>query len=122
MKKRDIIIIALVLAIGLGGMAVVQMMGSKAAGTARIYVGDTLLDEVSLDKDQIIEIDQGSGVVNHVEVKDGAIFMADSTCPDKQCVYQGAMSADTYEQRALFNWIVCLPNRIVVELQLEGEG
>lgn len=122
MKKRDIIIVVLVLAIGVAGTLATRLLARGAAGTAKIYVGDTLLKEVSLDEDQVVEIDQGSGVINHVMVKDGSIFMADASCPDQQCVHQGPMNPDNYEQRGLYNWIVCLPNRVVVELQLEDEG
>ena len=44
-----------------------------------------------------------------IEVKDGAIFMADSTCADHLCVSQGKMSPENYEKRPMLNWIICLP-------------
>lgn len=123
MKKRDVLIVAIVLLVAAAGMlAVKYLTPNKAANHAKIYVGSYVYKEVSLDEDQVIEINQGNDIVNHVEVKDGAIYMADSSCPDQQCVYQGEITMDNYEQRALRNWVVCLPNQVTVELVLEDEG
>lgn len=123
MKKRDILIVAAVLVIAVAGMAAVKFLSpSKAVGTAKILVSSYVYKEVSLDEDQVIEIDQGNGVVNHVEVKDGAIFMSDSSCPDQQCVDQGEITMENYEERVLRNWVICLPNQVTIELQLEDEG
>ncbi len=122
-KKRDLVIVAAVLLVAVAGMAAVRFLAPNApVGRAKIYVGSYVYKEVSLDEDQVIEIDQGSDVVNHVEVKDGAINMVDSTCPDQQCVHQGEITAENYEDRALRNWIVCLPNQVTIELVLEDEG
>ena len=88
---------------------------------ADIYVNDMLYEAVPLNKDAVIVVDQGDGKVNYVEVKDGEIFMADSTCPDHLCVSQGAMSPETYEKRPMLNWIICLPNLVSVELRIEQE-
>ncbi len=121
MKKKDVLIILAALLIAAAGMLAVWLSGRNAVvERARIYLGADLYQEVALNEDQVIKVDQGSGVVNHIEVKDGAIRMMDSTCPDKQCVYQGEMSMENYERRGLRQWIVCLPNQVTVELVLEG--
>ena len=121
MKKKDVLIILAALLIAAAGMLAVWLSGRNAVvERARIYLGADLYQEVALNEDQVIEVGQGSGVVNHIEVKDGAIRMMDSTCPDKQCVYQGEMSMENYERRGLRQWIVCLPNQVTVELVLEG--
>ena len=123
MKKRDVLIVAVLLFVAVAGMAAVKLLApNTVTDRARIYVGSYIYKEVSLSEDQVIEIDQGNGIVNHVEVKDGAIFMADSSCPDQQCVGQGDISMENYEIRVLRNWIVCLPNQVTVELVLEDEG
>lgn len=127
MKKRDAIIILAVLVIAAAGMLAVRYFSpslspDQETHTARILVGSYVYKEVSLDEDQIVEINQGNDVINHVEIKDGAIYMQDSTCPDQQCVYQGEITAENYEDRPLRNWIVCLPNQVTVELVLEDEG
>ncbi len=122
MKKRDIIIIAVVLVVAAVGMAAVSLLAPKGEPVyAYIYVGDRLYETDPLDEDKLIEIDQGDGTVNHVEIKNGVVRMVDSTCPDKQCVYQGEMSEDNYEERPMRNWIVCLPNQVSIELSLQDE-
>lgn len=123
MKKRDLAIIAAVLLVAVAGMVAVRFLTpDSTTDTAKILVGSYVYKEVDMSVDQVVEIDQGSDVVNHVEIKDGAIFMLDSTCPDQQCVDQGEITSENYEERPLRNWIVCLPNQVTVELQLEDEG
>ena len=140
MKKQDVIIIAAVLAVALIGLAAVRFWPSSAAlfpsghtagpapsstqapedsgAVVRVYVGTASAPyaELSLSEDQVLEVDQGSGGVNYVEVKDGAVWMQDSTCPDKLCVGQGEMSEDNVSDRVLGNMIVCLPNQVLLEL------
>lgn len=122
MKKRDVLIVAAVVVVALLGMLAVRLLTPGPTQYARIYVQDRLYQEVPLDTDQVVEIDQGNGIVNHVEVKDGAIHMKDSTCDDKLCVEQGEITPENYEDRALRNWVVCLPNQVTIELVLADEG
>ena len=122
MKKRDIVIIAVFLAVALIGLGAIQLFAPRGSITyADIYVNDQLYEAVPLNKDAVITIDQGDGKVNRVEVKDGAIVMADSTCTDHLCITQGAMSPENYEKRPMLNWIICLPNLVSVELRVEQE-
>ena len=122
MKKKDLLIVAIVLAVAALGTAAVHFLSPKqSTDFAVIYVGSEVYQIVDLNEDQVIEVDQGNGTVNHVKVENGAIDMADSSCPDQQCVYQGEMSMENYEKRILRNWIVCLPNQVTIELALAEE-
>lgn len=122
MKKRDVIIIAVFLVVALTGLIAVKVFAPTGnISYADIFVDDNLYEAVPLNVDTVITVDQGDGKVNYIEVKDGAIFMADSTCPDHLCVTQGAMSPENYEKRPMMNWIICLPNRVTVELRVEQE-
>lgn len=122
MKKRDAVIISAFLAVALLGLLAVKVFASTGnIRYADIYVNEMLYEAVPLDEDAVICIDQGDGKINYVEVKDGAIFMADSTCADHLCVNQGAMSPENYEKRPMMNWIICLPNMVTVELRIEQE-
>jgi hypothetical protein len=122
MKKGDIVIIAVFLAVAMLGLVGVKVFAPTGNITyADIYVDEGLYEAVPLNEDTVITIDQGDGKVNYVEVKDGSIFMVDSTCADHLCVTQGAMSPDNYEKRPMLNWIICLPNRVTVELRIEQE-
>ena len=122
MKKRDITIIAVFLLVALLGLGAVKIFAPTGnIKYADIYVDDMLYEAVPLNEDAVIVVDQGDGKLNYVEVKDGTIFMSDSSCPDHLCISQGAMSADNYEKRPMLNWIICLPNRVTVELRVEQE-
>lgn len=120
MKKRDIVIAAVFLAVALVGLAAVRFFAPKGnVQYADIFINDMLYEVVPLNEDTVITIDQGDGKINYVEVKDGSIFMKDSTCADHLCVDQGAMSPENYEKRPMMNWIICLPNQLSVELRIE---
>lgn len=120
MKKRDVIIIVVFLAVALIGLAAFKFLApSGNIRYADIYVNEKLYEVVPLDTDALITIDQGEGKINKVQVKDGEVFMADSTCADHICVSQGAMGPDNYENRPMHNWIICLPNMVTVELRIE---
>ena len=122
MKKRDLIIIAVFLVVALLGLGAVKVFAPTGnIRYADIYVNDMLYEAVPLNEDAVIVVEQADGKINYVEVKDGAIFMADSSCPDHLCVSQGAMSPESYEKRPMLNWIICLPNLVSVELRIEQE-
>ena len=57
-----------------------------------------------LDQNRMIRIDEH----NTVEIKNGKVGMNEADCPDKRCVKQGFGDALP---------IVCLPNRVVVEIR-----
>ena len=120
MKKRDVMIVAIFLAVALVGLAAVRLFAPKGEITyADIYINDNLYEVVALNEDTVVVVDQGDGKVNYVEVKDGKVFMADSTCADHLCITQGAMGPDNYTNRPMLNWIICLPNLVSVELRVE---
>lgn len=96
MKKRDIIIIVAVLAVAFAAFIAANLFQSRESGVedfVYIYVNDTLYEAAPLSEDKLIEIDQGNGMVNHVQIKDGKVYMADSTCENQDCVDQGSMDA-----------------------------
>jgi hypothetical protein len=51
---------------------------------------------------------------SYLEVRDGRVRMVDSACPDKLCVKTGWISSPGES-------IVCLPNRVVIEV-VSGDG
>ena len=73
-------------------------------------------EEASLYMDRTIVIEQDDGCRNEVRIEKGRVYMAFSTCENQNCVNQGEMTPDNIASRALSNWIICLPNRVTVEL------
>jgi hypothetical protein len=57
---------------------------------------------------------QGYGGESYLEIDGGRVRMIDSACPDKLCVKTGWISRPGES-------IVCLPNRVVIEIK-GGEG
>ena len=122
MKKRDVIIIVIFLVLALIGMGAVKLFMPRGNVTyVDIYVNEMLYEVAPLNEDTVITIDQGDGKINYVEIKDGSVFMADSTCSDHLCITQGEMSPENYEDRPMLNWIICLPNAVTVQLRIDEE-
>ncbi len=110
MKKRDFIIIGIVLMISLG-IGIMAYLDVKPAQTLCIYVGGELYGEYSLTENQEIKI----GETNVCEILDGKVRMTEANCPDQICVHTAQISRDGMT-------IVCLPNRIVLEIKNETES
>lgn len=111
MKKKDILLILVVLAVGVfiimsfrafkedGGQVVVTVAGEDYA-------------TLPLNKDAQLEI-TGKYGTNILLIKDGTARMESAGCPDQICVYHKAIqyNGDT---------IICLPNQIIVQV-VDGE-
>lgn len=111
--KKDIVIIGAALVICI---AAALIFAGRGKGSVRVYVGEELYEEASLYADRTIVIEQEDGCRNEVRIEDGKVYMAFSTCENQNCVHQGEMTPDNIASRALSNWIICLPNRVTVEL------
>ncbi|MDR1043272.1 MAG: NusG domain II-containing protein [Clostridiales Family XIII bacterium] len=111
MKKLDIIITVIVLAIGAAGYLIYSHAegGADNRAEAEIYIGDELIDTVSLDEDREFEVSR-DGTYNLVEVSGGKIRVAEADCPDKTCVHTGAKGRAG-------DLIVCLPNRLQIKIK-----
>lgn len=109
MKKRDFLVIGIVLclAVSLGMVAFLDM---KPAQNLCVFVDGELYGEYSLQENQEIRI----GDTNVCEITDGKVRMIHANCPDQICVHTSEISRDGMT-------IVCLPNRVVLEIQNETE-
>ena len=62
-----------------------------------------------LGEEQEIPIVQDGVTTNVLTIRDGRADMTEADCPDKLCVHQKAISKN-------HEMIVCLPNKVVVEV------
>jgi hypothetical protein len=124
LKKLDVVIIVIVFAIGACGYLVYSHADLGAGGgasgggggagqtvnraEAEIYIGNELIDTVSLDDDREFEVSR-DGSYNLIEVSGGRIRVAEADCPDKTCVHTGAKGRAG-------DLIVCLPNRLQIKI------
>ena len=67
-------------------------------------------------QDLILMSTQEDGSVNVVEISERGAVMASSTCHNQLCVQMGEVTLDNWETRPNQQFIICLPNRVSVEL------
>ena len=113
-KKADIILFFLILAFGLA-VSWWSLAGNSAGEKAVVTVDGKLYGTYPLSQDQIIQVVQENGHHNDITIKDGQVSMSYSTCRNQVCVNTGAISKTK-------DSIVCLPNRVVVEIISHGSG
>ena len=119
MKKRDILIIIVVLAVAVGLLAARQFLTAGGEeDRVEVYLDSKLYQSLPLDQNTVLEIKQDDGGFNLVEIKDGVVRMMDANCPGQDCVHMRPMSADDLGSK--FGVIVCLPHRVSLELHLAG--
>ena len=71
---------------------------------------------VPLSKPQTVTVEQDNGCVNVIEVSDRGAVMKSSTCDNQLCVNMGEVTVDNWEFRPNQQFIICLPNRVSIEL------
>ena len=110
MKKKDIILIVAVLAISLISLAAIKMT-QKDGKEVIVTVEGKEVYKTSIKKDQIYQIPEKNGT-NVMQIKDGKVTMKKADCKDQICADHKAIekSGET---------IVCLPHKVVIEIQSE---
>ena len=106
----DVILIASLLVLSLSVFLITSLSRDEGA-VAVVSVDGTVVAEYPLSRDGEYSLNGGTNILT---IKDGAAFMKDADCPDKLCIHQKKKSK-TGER------IVCLPNRVMVEIEGEGE-
>lgn len=118
MRKRDFLIIALVLVAACALLILSgQTFSREATGRVNVYVDGDLYATGYLGMTTPIIVRQGEEENVIAFTKDG-FHMESSTCRNQQCVHQGEVTLGNYHNRALGTRIICLPNRVTVELVL----
>lgn len=105
MNKKDIWLVLGVLFLAGAFWIVPRMFFDRSGSTLVIEVNGKEYGNYSLDKDQVIEINE----TNVCEIKDGIVRMISAKCPDHLCIKQSAVDKKG-------GTIVCLPNKVVLEI------
>jgi hypothetical protein len=111
MNKHDILILIISLgaALGLSALFFFVRQNAPAGSAARISADAVVAGEWLLSEDVTnLDIFSRNGM-NVLEIKDGYIRMIHADCLDLSCVRQGGINR-------VGQYIVCLPNRVVVEI------
>ncbi|MDZ4994207.1 hypothetical protein GNF80_14700 [Clostridium perfringens] len=117
MKKWDCFIIIILVIISL--MPLGLIIPSNTEGELRkviISVDGTEYKtfELKEETDEKIRIEENGGV-NEIYIKGENVYMHDTNCTDRICVRQGKISK-------IGESIVCLPNRVFIEIKGEKES
>ncbi len=112
MKKRDIILILILILISSCG--IFFSFSNRSEGDAYIYVSGQLYGTYDLSEDQSIHIVSPSGIVNDIEISDNGIYMRNATCPGKQCMQCGRISRNNES-------ICCAPAGLIIIVRSSEE-
>lgn len=114
MKKKDIILGIGIIAVALLMLLFMQINRGEEGNRIQVTLDGKVYGTYSLEKDQVIEIEEGS-FYNKIRVEDGKAYMEEANCPDGYCEEQGKISRHTQT-------IVCLPHKLVVEVLESDNG
>ena len=107
----DIILVAVLLVISLSVFLVFYLNRTEGS-TVVVSVDGKKVSEYSLEIDGVYYLNDGTNVL---VIESGAAYMREANCPGYQdCVETGKI-------RFVGERIVCLPNKVIVEIVGEGE-
>ena len=112
-KKADIVLFIFIVIFG-GLISWWSLTGSSVGEKVLITADGRDYGIYSLAENQTIDVTI-DGHTNHITIKDGTVSMTYSTCKNQVCVNTGAISQTK-------DAIVCLPNKIVVEITGSVKG
>ena len=107
-KFGDIILIVFIIVVSL----IIALSNTKKSGKAIIEVDGEVIKSVDLSVDSQF-VYEGK-YKNLITVKDGKIFVSNSNCPEKNCVYSGAAQTS-------LDIICCLPNNLLIRITDSNE-
>ena len=108
-RKKDLLLIAALLALAGACFLVFSALGRKEGAEAVVSVDGKEIGRYELSRNREVEI-EGIDGKNRMEIKDGQVFMAWADCPDQYCVRHGAVSQSG-------DPIVCLPHRVIITVE-----
>ncbi|MCD7734713.1 MAG: NusG domain II-containing protein [Clostridiales bacterium] len=116
-RRSDLLLIGGLIAVGLVLTAFVllsRMGGQSDSLTVVIRQDGAVVATLPLEEDAVYTVQGEDGAVNRVVIEDGAVYMEEASCPDRLCVKQGNI-------RYAGDSLICLPNRVVVEITGQDE-
>jgi hypothetical protein len=111
MTPGDRLLFFVLLGIGLFSILSLRLL-FEPGRTASVFVGNRLLKTISLGSDETHLIHGVAGTIELRVAQDG-LRVTQSTCPEKICMRQGAISNKG-------QIIVCAPNRMIITI--DGEA
>ena len=117
--SRNAKVILLLLVLAAAGCAAFLLLRPAGEGVvARVTLDGKVVEEIDLSavtEGYTFTVEGPGGFTNTIQVEPGRIRVREAGCPDQVCVNQGYISDSTVP-------IVCLPNRLVIEIVGGGDG
>lgn len=116
-RKADIILLIVLLALGLAATAVLARTGAGSPDDAKVVIksGGEIYGRYPLGEDTEIAVPAPSGGENIVTIKGGSVTVSSASCKNQVCVRHGSISKSGES-------IVCLPNRLIVTIEDKSGG
>lgn len=108
MKKKDVILIAIVLLAILASVFANKAINSGKSDRIEIYVKNKLYKEYPIDANEKIVIKNGNEK-NIIYIHDNGVEMLEADCPDEVCIRTGFINKAGQS-------IVCLPHKINIKI------
>lgn len=124
LNLRLILVVGFLAVVLLGSLIAMWLISKNSEGrlVAYVYQDGELIHEIPLSlvtSPYTIDVwsdgDATSSGFNQIEVRPGSIGMINANCPDKLCVHMG------FQDSAMVP-ITCLPNKVVIQLRIEGNS
>ena len=117
MDKKNWIILAVIVLLAGAMFAIAPMMNLHAdEDLVLITVNGVEYARVPLTQPQTVTVRQKDGQTNVIDIMEDGAVMTSSTCHNQLCVQMGEVTLDNWELRSNQTFIICLPNRVTVEL------
>ena len=114
MKKKDFILIVVVLIVIGSTFGINYFVNNKSAENIEIYVDNELYKTYSIDDEEEIKIENEKGY-NLVKIHDHGVEIIEASCPDKVCVHSGFITKPSES-------IVCLPNKVHIKITSDDDN
>lgn len=114
--RNDLIFLSVLILLSVLMVVVYRFVFSESGSKVVIRVDNKEFGSYMLGEDRVIDITDSTGnVTNRLEIKDGQANMIEAECPDHICVEHKPISLNKQT-------IVCLPNKVVVEVESSEES
>lgn len=117
MKKWDWVIIIMLIVISLIPLGII-LKNENFQGDYYVLISVNGEDyeklELNKENDEVIRIENGN-YVNEICINGREVYMKETNCPDRVCSRQGKISK-------VGESIVCLPNKLFIEIKRETES
>lgn len=108
MKKKDFILIFVVLLIAVVSFGINHFTNAKSGKQIEIYVDNELYKTYDIDDEDEIKIESEEGY-NVVKIHNHGAQITEASCPDKVCIHEGFITKPSES-------IVCLPNKVHIKI------